>query len=101
MILSLAEAKLQLRIDFDDDDDLLAAKLAAAQAFVERLLGFSIETAFGGGDQEPVPEPLREAVLQLVAAWYERREAVAVDAAPAEMPFSLAAIVREYRNWSF
>lgn len=81
------------------DDVLLQRKLDAAQNHIERLLGFKIEVTFGGAAQEPVPPALVEAVLMLAASWYENREAVGE--AGREMPFGVAELVREYRNWSF
>lgn len=82
-------------------DDLLAQKIVAAQGHIERLLGFKIEEQFGGEDQEPIPEPLREAVLQLAAWWFEQREAGVVGHSVAQPPHSLPEIVAEFREWTF
>jgi uncharacterized phiE125 gp8 family phage protein len=41
-----------------------------------------------------VPEPLREAVLQLVGHWHERRGDEAAD----EKPFHLAQLIQSYRE---
>lgn len=85
----------------DADDDLLQRKIDAAQAHVERLLGFQIEATFGGEGQEPVPAPLVEAVAQLAAWWYLEREAATMDGRPGYMPFGVLEIVVEYREWTF
>lgn len=86
---------------------IVSRKLAAAQAHVERLLGYKFtarflepgEAAGEGDDREEFPADLREAVLQLVAWWFENREA----AGPAmrEVPFGVREIVAEYRGWTF
>ncbi|MAZ28004.1 MAG: DNA-packaging protein [Cytophagaceae bacterium] len=101
-ILTLDQLKEQLSFtgDMGDvDDALLQRKLAAAQNHVERLLGFKIEEAFGGEDQDEIPPVLIEAVSQLAAWWYEQREA-AGDASR-EVPFGVREIVAEYREFTF
>lgn len=81
--------------------DLLSLDLKgkAAQNHVERLLGYRIEDEFGGAGQPPIPEALKEAVLQLAAWWFANRE-TAGDGARS-MPFGVEEIVNEYRDWSF
>ncbi|MCX5513730.1 DNA-packaging protein [Kaistia algarum] len=101
MIVTLEEAKQHLRVDFDDDDDLITAKIEAAGNQLERMLGYAVADTFGGVDQDPVPPALKEAVLQLVTTWFENRATVAMDVSLAEMPISFQAIVCEYREWSF
>lgn len=98
MIVTLDMVKAHLGITPDigsADDDLLTAKMAAAQAHIERGLGFKIEDRFGGEDQEPIPEDLREAVLQLVAWWYDDQEGAK------EPPFGVTEIITANRDWSF
>lgn len=83
------------------DDDLLEGKIDAAQAHVERLLGFTIETTFGGDGQGEVPAPLIEAVSQLAAWWYLQRESASIEGRPSEVPFNVREIISEYREWTF
>lgn len=104
MIVDVATLKQQLRIDFDDDDDLVERKIAAAQDHIERHLGFKIEEEYPPAGDPPVsaiPPALVEAVCQLVGHWYENREAVLVGVSAQELPLNVADIVREYRNWSW
>lgn len=101
-IVELADVKDHLAFTDDIgsvDDGLLSRKIDAAQNHVERLLGYAIEDTFGGEGQDPVPPALEEAVLQLVAHWYEHREA-AGDALR-ELPFGFAEIVQAYRGYTF
>lgn len=102
-IATLEELRNQLSMEGvgNHDDMLIQQKLDAAQAHVERLLGFGIEDCFGGEDQDPVPEPLREAILQLAAWWFIQREAAFTGTIVAKSPHSLEEIVAEYREWSF
>lgn len=103
-IVTLAELKDQLAFTDDmgtADDTLLEAKIDAAQAHIDRLLGFKVEETFGGVDQDPVPEPLREAVMQLAAWWYENRESAITGTIVATAPYSVSEIVAEYREFTF
>ncbi len=104
MIVTTQELKEQLNFSADlgsGDDALLDRKLAAAQGHIEQLLGYSIESTYGGDDQEPVPPALKEAVLQLAAHWYENREATLVGVSIQSITFGVSEIVNEYRNYSF
>jgi uncharacterized phage protein (predicted DNA packaging) len=64
--VSLAEAKLFLRVDQDAEDQLVSTLISAAQARVEAETGLSLD--------DTSPAPLRLAVLQLTAHAYEHRE---------------------------
>ncbi|CAN7499839.1 head-tail connector protein [Mesorhizobium caraganae] len=94
-IVSLAEQKAHMRVDFNDDDALIQAQIDAAQAHLEQLLGYEIEEEF-----ETVPNDLVEAIMQLAASWYENREATSTDA-PRETPIGMWDVVRERRNYTF
>lgn len=82
-----------------EDQTLMAGKIDAAQNHIERMLGFKIEDEFGGVDQDPVPPALCEAVMQLAAWWFENREAGGDASRP--LPFGVAEIVAEYREYTF
>lgn len=100
MIVTLDEMRQHL--NFTDsqtmDNALIERQLKAAQAHIERLLGFKIEAEFVGSD---VPEDLKHGVCILAAHWYENRESSFVGVTAQEIPFGVREIVREYRNWSF
>lgn len=97
MIVNVETLKEQIIVAIDDDDALIERKIAAAQDHIERQLGFKIEEEYPAD----VPAALVEAVCQLVGHWYENREATAIGVSVQELPFSVAEIVREYRNWSW
>ena len=96
-IVILDELKAQLNVTSSDDDALLTQKIASAQGQIERQLGFSIETEY----PDETPPALREAVLQLAAWWYEQRETALAGMSANEIPYGVASIVQDYRNWSF
>lgn len=93
-IVDVAAAKAHLNLLHDDDDTLLDDKVKAAQAHLESLLGYTIETEF------PIaPADLKEAVLALVGHWYENREATGSNLF--EAPLSVWDIVRERRSYAW
>jgi len=101
-IVSIFDLEMQSGLEgVPGHEPALDQKIEAAQAHVERLLGFKIEEQFGGPDQEPIPEPLKEAVLQLAAWWFEQREAGLTGTIVTTPPHSLPEIVAEYREWTF
>lgn len=101
MIITVDEMKQQLGFTDDmgnDDDALLEGKIEAAQAHIERLLGYKLDAEF---PNDSTPADLKEAIRLLTAHWYENREASLVGVNAQEIPYGVRDIVREYRNWSF
>ena len=64
------------------------------------LNGLAVEFVAGYGDTPgDLPQRLRQAVLLLVAHWYENREPVLVTGAvPKELPLAVAALMRHWRR---
>lgn len=65
-MLTIYEARQHLRIDHDDENELLQAYLDAAEASIADFLGTELPT--------PMPAPVRAAILLRVADLYENRE---------------------------
>jgi len=60
--------------------------------------GIEIDVEVGyGGAPANVPETLRQALLLLVAHWYENRGLVAVGQSVAVLPMAIAALIAPYR----
>ncbi|EYD71593.1 hypothetical protein Rumeso_04994 [Rubellimicrobium mesophilum DSM 19309] len=98
-IITPPEAMLYAHVDHDEEYDLIVGLVDAAQAHIERLLGFRIEETYGGEDQDPVPEDLKLAVNLLAAWWFDNR--TAADEARREVPFGVREIVNEHREFTF
>lgn len=64
--VTLDEAKLHLRVDHDDEDTYLDGLLLAAETHISTFLGDDWP--------EPMPAPVKAAVLLLVGDLYENRE---------------------------
>lgn len=83
----------------DTGETLIEPAYAAIWPVVRReIAAITVRFVAGyGSNQGDVPEPLRQAVLLLVAHWYENREAVNVGNISSELPFTVAALVFPYR----
>ena len=66
MVLTVEEAKQHLRIEYDEEDELIEKLIAQAQAAAEDFCRVSFE--------EDVPEPVRLACLLFVSYHYENRD---------------------------
>ena len=64
--VTLEEAKLHMRVDHDEEDGYIMGLVAAAETHVSNFLG--------DGLPEPMPAPIKAAVLLLVGDLYEHRE---------------------------
>ena len=69
MILTLEETKKYLRVDFDDDDELIESIIVTGEKLVADVLRVE-PTTFDGG----ATEQIRLAALYAVAYLYEHRE---------------------------
>lgn len=64
-----------------------------------RLGGLEIDATVGyGAAATDVPAPIRQALLMLVAHWYEHREPVAVGVTPARIPDTVDALLAPFRE---
>lgn len=85
----VALLKLQLNLDHELDDALLAHKLDAAEIWIGHYTG----VPFVAGDAA-----LTEAALQLAAYWYEQREAASFDTSTKPVPFGVRDLLDSYRK---
>lgn len=64
--VTLDEAKLHMRVDHDAEDDHISGLILAAETHVSMYLGDALP--------DPMPAPIKAAVLLLVGDLYENRE---------------------------
>lgn len=64
--VTLEEAKLHMRVDHDEEDNYIMGLVAAAETHVANFLGDDLP--------DPMPAPIKAAVLLLVCDLYEHRE---------------------------
>lgn len=91
-----------------DEDDYLADAASAPPRLVRTGVvwcqpgraanGIEIDFTAGYGDAaSDVPEPIRQAVLLLVAHWYERRDPIEVGAPQTTVPRPVSQLLEPYR----
>ena len=67
-MITLQEAKEFLRVDGDDEENLIASLIVAAQELTEDVPRRPL------AELEPLPETVRQAMLIVVATLYEERQ---------------------------
>lgn len=67
-MLELKETKEFLRIDGDEEDNLLSTLIVTAQVLTEDVIRQKLS------DYDEVPEPIHQAMLILVGTLYEERQ---------------------------
>ena len=87
-MLTVAEIKNNLRIDYDEDDTYLEMLLGAAQLYI---LG-SIETL-----ELPDKDQTNTLIFMLVSLWYENRVPV-TNAMQQQVPFTITAMIHQLRG---
>ena len=98
-IITVADAKQHCNITTDADDALIADKIAAAEAWIGQFIGTALDDAEAFPDG--TPEPLKEAIRQLVAHLYENREATLVGMTMVDVSPGLFDLMAPYRAWAF
>lgn len=105
-VVTLEELKAQMRVDFEDEDDIIALYGSAAEdAVIEgtrrtleelKRMGYA-EKNDGSRDGELFPDRLKLAILILAAHNYRNREPVA-SVAQNPVPYSLEVYCKPYRK---
>lgn len=91
--LTLLNIKDYLRIDHDDDDQMLEIMLQSAQSFIQSYLNRSFE------DFEVLPGEFTIACMALVSHWYERRE-IQPEKTAKELNYVFSGLLDMHRAWN-
>jgi len=87
-MLTVAEAKAQLRVTFDEDDEYIESLIAAAADYI----------AATGVEVDSTPQPaVVHAAKLLISHWYEHREAASSEP-PRAIAFGVDALLQPYRE---
>lgn len=100
----MALIKKHLKVDHDDEDDLIAGYVQASVDFVEHYCdGTLVEqlTTTAEGEEPPrevlFSSGIWQAMLLLIGQYYANREASAPN--QAEIPFGVEALLFRHRKW--
>lgn len=100
-MLTLAQIKTHCRVDGDDDDELLASMALAAHEYLCLLTGrqwLDVATSIDEGSTDLNITPLaRQAMLLMIGAWYENREADWAAHAKNQIPSAVYSLLQPYR----
>lgn len=84
---------------YEVDDYSQPARLKGEWPETDNVLN-AVKINFDAG-YDTVPEPLKQAMLLLISHWYENREPVTMNGSPATIPFTVDALVSQYKIWRF
>jgi uncharacterized phage protein (predicted DNA packaging) len=91
--ISLQEAKKHLRVEFDDDDDLIQGLITAAREYAEVFMNRPLVEKEEGEDPLVVKQSWKQAMLLLIGHWYEHREDVNIGNITTRIPMSAEALL--------
>lgn len=80
-VVTLSQAKAHLEVIGDDQDDKIQGYIDAAERYAEQFMGRELgpwEEPDSSSSEPPVPADVVQAILLLVADFYEHREAAFV-----------------------
>lgn len=101
-VITVEDLQAHLNLPEGQDSDLLASKIASAETQINSFLEKKFADYYDDASQaNSVPEPLKEAVRQLAAHYYEQREAVLIGASAAIVPWGVVDLIQPYRAWAF
>ncbi|MDU4059461.1 MAG: head-tail connector protein [Pseudomonas oryzihabitans] len=93
-MIELSRVKLHLRVDHDDEDDLIQGYLAAASAYVEQHCDRTlVEANPTGPEQMLLTKDVEQAMLLLVGHWYANREAVVIGTIATDVPLAVDSLL--------
>lgn len=89
-MVDLTLVKLHLRVDGDEEDNLIGGYIEAAKAHIEQHCDRKIVgTVTVDPAEMELTKDVEQALLLLVGHWYTNREAVVAGAAPSAVPLAV------------
>lgn len=92
--IDLDLVKEYLRIDHNDDDEMLITMLTAAKSFIQSYLNKKFE------DFDELPNEFTIACLAIISHWYEKREIQSSKDSGKELSYIFSGLLDLHRNWN-
>ncbi|MEE9271715.1 MAG: head-tail connector protein [Robiginitomaculum sp.] len=89
-MVTLDDAKLHCRVEHPDDDVSIVTYIGAATEWLGKI-GVDVAT-------DPLPLPIKQAILLIVALYYDNREAIPEIRRTTPLPFGVEALIAPYRE---
>lgn len=96
--IDLDFAKNYLKVDYDDEDNLIMALILAARSYISTALGFTITDEWP--TTEEIPDELTVAALLLISHWFENRkfQTTITGVLGQEMGFAVSALLDAHKR---
>jgi uncharacterized phage protein (predicted DNA packaging) len=96
--IDLDFAKNYLKVDYDDEDNLISVLILAAKSYIQTALGFSITSEWT--TTEEIPDELTVAALLLISHWFENRkfQTTVTGVLGQEMAFAVSALIDAHKR---
>lgn len=89
-MVSVEEAKLHCRVNYTDEDASFTTYIGAASEWMAKI-GVNVEV-------DPLPNPIKQACLLMVAHFYDNREAVPELRRTTPLPLGVDTLIAPYRE---
>lgn len=98
LLITVAEAKAQCRIEPDevDEDALLTGLIEAAISHIQSDINKPLVA--GGEEGQALTSALKLAALLLIGHWYTNREAVVTGTIATTLPLAYESLIHPYRE---
>ena len=90
--ITLQEGKAHLRVDFDSDDSYIVSLISLVEELVTVEIGDDLP--------DPLPKGLRQAMLLMLAHFYEVREPIVIGAAVVKIPYAYDYLIAPYKTYT-
>ena len=96
--VTLAEAKTQCRVEFNNDDELIQSYITAAREYCEDFLNIKLAYDEETEEQPEIKTTWKQAILLIVAEWYQHRENTITGTIIAKIPLGAEQLLWQNRN---
>lgn len=96
--IDLIFVKNYLRVDYEEDDNLISIMMKAAQMFIQSYLNKTFDEIIE--EKGEIPDEFTIAYLAIVSHWYDRREIQSDKATSNELSYIFSGILDMHRDWN-